>query len=76
MPGGFDGGEVVGEVPGARPAPAQFVGVALAELATPLIDGLVGDDHAALGHHQLNIAQAQWEAVIKPHAAMISAGNR
>jgi hypothetical protein len=54
--------------PGAHPAAAQAIGAGLPEFAAPLVDRVVGDAHAALGHHLLDITQAQREPVIQPHA--------
>jgi hypothetical protein len=45
-----------------------LVGVGLAERSAPLPDGLVGDRDAALQHHLLDVAEAQREPVIEPHA--------
>ena len=52
----------------ACPSAAQSVGVGLAERSAPLPDGLVGDRDAALQHHLLDVAEAQREPVIEPHA--------
>lgn len=43
-------------------------GVGLTELRAPLVDRLVGDHDPAGQHHLLHLAEAEREAVIKPHA--------
>jgi hypothetical protein len=50
----------------ARPTPATTAREARAELQTPPPASFVGDDHAALGQHKLNIAKAQAEGMIEP----------
>jgi hypothetical protein len=45
-------------VPRAGPPAAQAIGVGLPELAAPLVDGVIGDVHPAVGHHLLHVAQA------------------
>jgi hypothetical protein len=57
------------EVPGvARPRPpaSRLQGEAPAELQAPAPDALVGDDHAPLGQEQLDVPEAQAEAVVQP----------
>ncbi len=54
-------------VAGPWPLPPERIGVALAELAAPLADRLVAQDHAPLGQELLHVAIAQREAEIQPH---------
>jgi hypothetical protein len=55
-----------------RPAPAPFqrIGEYPPETQPPFSDGFIADDHAARGKDQLNLAQAQTEAVIQPHCML------
>ena len=55
-------------VAGPGLAAAQAGRVGGPELGAPLPDRLVGDDHAALEHELLDLAEAQREAVVQPHA--------
>lgn len=55
-------------IPRPWPAAAQSVGVLLTELQTPPPDGLAGDDHAALEHQLLDLAEGQREPEVQPHA--------
>src|SRR5215831_16255315 len=46
----------------------QLIGVVLAKLQTPLVDGLMGHVDAALEQDLLHVAVAQREAIIEPDA--------
>ena len=63
-------------VPGSRPTPAQPVGEALRELQAPAPDRLVGEDDAALGQEQLDIAEAERERVVKGMRGSFCSGVR
>src|SRR5262249_29531041 len=52
----------------SRTAPAQGAGVGLAELRTPLPDGLVAEGDPAGQHHLPGLARARREAVVEPDA--------
>jgi hypothetical protein len=54
----------------ARPGPAaaQSVRVGLAERGAPAADGLVGHDDAAQEQEFLDLAEAERESVVQPHA--------
>lgn len=49
------------------PPSAELAGEVGAELDTPLPDALAGNGDASLGQHQLHVAQAQAEDVVKPY---------
>src|SRR6201981_2438450 len=53
-------------VAGLWPPPLQRIGEDPAEAQTPLADALVADDDSTRRQDQLNISQAQAEAVIEP----------
>ncbi len=64
-----DADEHLVEVPRIARAGAlatQRVGVGLAELAAPLAQRLIGDDHPALGEQLLDIPVAEREAEVQP----------
>jgi len=54
-------------VAGLRPAAAQTVGEALAELLAPPPYRLIGDHDAPLSQEQLDIPEAEAERMIQPH---------
>ena len=62
-------------VAGLWPSPLQHIGEDLAEAQTPLADALVADDDPARRQDQLNITQAQTEAVIQPHGMLDNLGR-
>jgi hypothetical protein len=55
-------------VAGPWPTTAQSVRVGLAELGAPAAHCLVGDDHASLEQQLLDLAEAERESVVQPHA--------
>ena len=62
------------EVPGvarSRPPLAEPAGKVGAEPEAPLSDALMTDNDAALGQHQLHVAQAQAEKVVQPHGVCL-----
>jgi hypothetical protein len=59
----------------ARPAPLERVGERPAEAPAPGADALVAHDDAALGQDQLDLAQAQAEAVVEPHGVADDLGR-
>ena len=64
-----DGDEELVQVPGvahATSSPGEVAGVHRAELATPLPDGLVGDDDPAFGEEIFDVSEAEAEAVVQP----------
>jgi len=63
--------EYVVRVPGitvAAAAPPEVPSVLGPELQRPQAKGLVGDLHAALEHHLLDVSEAKAEAKVQPHA--------
>jgi hypothetical protein len=57
------------------PAPAQPVGVDLAERRAPLPDGFLADHDAALHHQLLDLTKAPREPVIQPHAVRVQTAS-
>ena len=53
-------------VAGPRPMPAKPVRKARAELEAPSPNALIGDNHAAFGKDQLDVAKTQAKHVVKP----------
>jgi hypothetical protein len=49
-----------------RPSPTKLPGKGCTELQAPSADALIGDNHAALGQEQLDVAKAQTEHVVEP----------
>ncbi len=60
----------------ARPASAQSPGEFGAELAAPMADAFVGDQHTTLGEDELDIPQAQAEQVIQPYCVADDLGGK
>jgi hypothetical protein len=54
-------------VTGPRPSPTQLIGISLTKLATPLADGLIGDDHTTFQEEFFHITKTQAEAKVQPH---------
>jgi hypothetical protein len=57
------------------PAALQFVGEHPTEAQAPIADAFVADHDAAGGEDQLNVAQAQAEAVIQPDRVLDHLGR-
>ena len=62
-------------VAGLWPAPLQRIGEDPAEAQAPLADALVADDDPTRRQDQLNISQAQAEAVIEPDRMLDDRGR-
>jgi hypothetical protein len=55
-------------VAGSQTAAAQAGGVCLSELEAPFADSFVGEGDAPHGHQLLDVAIAEGEAEVQPHA--------
>ena len=63
-------------VTGLRPPPSEALGVGASEAQTPLADGLVADHDPARCEDQLDLSQAQVEAVIQPNGLIDDFGRK
>ncbi len=66
----FDGEHDFVEMPfvaALRLTPAQFVGISLTELQSPLADRLICYENAATGHQFLNVAKTQRKSEVQPY---------
>ena len=62
-------------VTGTRAAGAHPPSVGLTELQAPFADGFVGEYYPALGHHLLDIAEAEAEAEVQPDTVADNLGR-
>jgi len=60
----------------ARATTAQFIGVSLTELQTPLTHRFIGQRNATLGHEFFDVAKTEREAEIQPDAVTDDFGRK